>query len=493
MLLTCTAFAAWHTVHWPLVGDASLMHYVAFLIDHGLKPYRDIADINMPGAWLTDYVVIHALGGGPLAWRVFDLLLAGVALASMTAIAGPASRLAGIAAGATFTLVHLQDGLYEAGQRDLVIAVLVLAAYAALFRATRNGSSAWMFTFGLTAGLAATIKPTFFLLGPILLLLLIVLSEKNVRRSLVPIGLLGWLTPLVGVALLLWRMRSLPAFITTTRSMLLYHSALARRPLGYLLLHSVSPLMPLLVLWVYILSRSLRRWLNWEGAALGVGLMTGLTSYIVQAKGYSYQRYPLIAILLLVIVIDYSRGVHGRGFYRAAGVLGFAYITLYIAPVSAMKVRSFDWRNQQFGTLLEHDLEALGGRALSQHIQCIDTIEGCYDALYNLRLVSSTGYLYDEFIFGNPNNRIIATTQSGFWRALQASPPRVIVVTDRLFPLGPDDYKKLQMWPLLKTFLSTNYEICAEGNPARPVRWWSRVEAPNSFRLYCLAHSSRKK
>ena len=80
ILLACFAFFVVTTWQWPLVGDASLMHYVACLMDHGMRPYRDVAEINLPGAFLVDWAVMHTLGGGSLAWRVFDLglVVAGV-------------------------------------------------------------------------------------------------------------------------------------------------------------------------------------------------------------------------------------------------------------------------------------------------------------------------------------------------------------------------------------------------------------------------------
>lgn len=65
------------------------MHYVAFLVDHGKAPYRDIAEMNMPGAPMVDYLVIHILGPGSLAWRLFDLGLIGSAILAMVAIARP--------------------------------------------------------------------------------------------------------------------------------------------------------------------------------------------------------------------------------------------------------------------------------------------------------------------------------------------------------------------------------------------------------------------
>ena len=49
--------------HWSLVHDAALMHYVTFLMDHGKAPYRDIIDMNMPGTYMIEWLVMHAIGG----------------------------------------------------------------------------------------------------------------------------------------------------------------------------------------------------------------------------------------------------------------------------------------------------------------------------------------------------------------------------------------------------------------------------------------------
>ena len=72
--------------HWPLVGDASLIHYICFMMDHGFRPYRDLGDMNMPGSFLVEWSVMHTLGEGPVAWRIFDLLLLVVAAAATGSI-----------------------------------------------------------------------------------------------------------------------------------------------------------------------------------------------------------------------------------------------------------------------------------------------------------------------------------------------------------------------------------------------------------------------
>jgi hypothetical protein len=87
-----TWLAAWLAVlvaatwRWPLVGDAPLFHYILLLGAHGMVPYRDIADLNLPGTYAVEWLVMHTLGPGPLAWRLWDfslLLCVGLGMAGM--------------------------------------------------------------------------------------------------------------------------------------------------------------------------------------------------------------------------------------------------------------------------------------------------------------------------------------------------------------------------------------------------------------------------
>ena len=73
---------------WPLVGDASLIHYIAFLIERGWAPYRDLGDMNMPGSYLIEMAAMRVFGLGDLAWRIFDFTLMAAASAAFFVIAG---------------------------------------------------------------------------------------------------------------------------------------------------------------------------------------------------------------------------------------------------------------------------------------------------------------------------------------------------------------------------------------------------------------------
>ena len=147
--------------HWPLLDDGPIMHYVNFLMAHGLRPYSDITDNNLPGAYLTEGWAMRLFGGGDLAWRVYDIALLGVLTAAMTIIARPYDWFAGVLGGGLFLVVHAAEGPRYAGEREEVIAVALMVGYAALFEAVRRYKPPLALLFGLTAGLAASIKPTF--------------------------------------------------------------------------------------------------------------------------------------------------------------------------------------------------------------------------------------------------------------------------------------------------------------------------------------------
>ncbi len=159
LLISALLSLVW-TIHWPLVGDAALIHYIVFLTEHGMAPYRVLGDMNMPGSFLVESAAMHLFGPGALAWRMFDFTLLAVAAGSFFLITGSCRRLAGLFAASLFALVHARDGLAEGGQRDLTMAVALLAATALLLHAIRRNTLWPAAAFGLLSGLALTIKPT---------------------------------------------------------------------------------------------------------------------------------------------------------------------------------------------------------------------------------------------------------------------------------------------------------------------------------------------
>ena len=474
------------TRKWPIVGDASLIHYICFLMDHGMAPYRDLGDMNMPGAYILEWTVMHSLGGGDAAWRVYDFTLMVIATISFLAISSPQSRFAGWFAAAIFILVHGRDGLGQSGQRDFSMAIWLLVSTAFLFQAVRRNSS-WIFLlFGIFAGIAATIKPTVLPFGAVLLTLALITLRKREQS----IGRHFWIAT-AGFALgpiiafvFLFKQHALAAFVRGFSGIVPYYASLGHRPIGFLLLHSVSPLLSLVILWLVLLAVA-RLPLRWERVALFCGAGFGLLSYLIQARGYPYYRYPLLVFLLPLMAMDFDSALRTERnrLVQGLGFLGFAVGCFVIAPTSLALISRYE-THTDFITSLERDLNALGGPGLSTHVQCIDSISGCGSTLYKMRLVQSTGVLSDFLLFGSEDTPVVRETREKFFQALTHRPPKVIIISSWLHIDGPDDYKKLSRWPWLTNYLAANYSLQTDWRPSRPDHWWSRPQWPNGYRIY---------
>jgi hypothetical protein len=61
----------WRSLDWPLVGDATIFHFIAGQFQMGA-----IFDINMPLIYFVHAAVIAIGGMGDGAWRAFDLTAA---------------------------------------------------------------------------------------------------------------------------------------------------------------------------------------------------------------------------------------------------------------------------------------------------------------------------------------------------------------------------------------------------------------------------------
>jgi hypothetical protein len=502
-----TLFFLITTWHWPLVGDASLIDYAVFLTQHGFAPYRDISDINMPGAYLTDWLALHLFGAGALGLRIFDLVLIAAAGLAMQSIAGKGQRILGWMAAAILLLLHGRDGVAQAGQRDLVMAVLLLGAYACLYRVVRRESASglasnplWLgaaaFLASFLASWSATIKPTVVPFLPVLAIFAGFLLRRSPHRlRLAAFGLAGFALPFLIVLMYLWRWHSLGALYLTLTGVVRMHAGLDHRPLGYLLVHSLSPIPAIAVLWLAI--TWLQNWKQWERVGFALALAFGLFTYIVQAKGYQYHRYPLLAFLLLIMAIDFARTLRSSGWPKWIAALAIALLLLDVVPVSAIESSRYDWRNQEFITLLESDLHGLAsnsgssssGSGLSGQVQCLDTTAGCINTLYRMRLVQSTGLLYDCYLM--LPNQIPATLalRAKYLALWEQHPPRVFIVSNQLCLDRPPSFDKLHNWPAFDHFLAQNYALQAERTPPHRVKWWSRWQDPASYRLYVRNHT----
>ncbi len=512
---------------WPLVNDAALMHYIVFLLQHGMAPYREIGDINLPGAYVPEWFALTVAPALDLSmahmWRVMDIAAMLLCAGAMTSIAGRRRWFAGVFAGVLFALYHGRDGIGQAGQRDLWMTLLLLWGMAFLLRAMRSESfqqgCLWCTGFGLAVGAASTIKP--FAL-PFLLCALPMLLRERSRRGWMLVGgvAAGFFLPAASVLAFLLHWHALAAMTWVLRVDLPYHAALGDRTwlqvLGVSTIRSTTRLGALLLLTALLAggwreslwaltrraSRPSVRAAAWaaqpERLLLLVGCLMGLVSFLIQRKGYSYQRYPSVAFLLLLAALEFTAAVRSsRRLLWVPGTAGFVLGLLLVATTYLREATRAAWP-VEVTQAIEHSLVAAAGpggvRTLNRDVQCVDVISGCTDALLHLGLVQATGSIYDEYLFpqepepwgveypgpepGAPLPRAVAAGQARFEAALLAHAPRVIVVTAWLFPEGPGKYRKLLSWPWFNDWLAAHYTLAEQQSFARS------ENGPEGFRVY---------
>jgi hypothetical protein len=513
VLIVCSAVFVWMTRDWPMVGDAALIRYIVFLIQHGWTPYRDFLDINMPGAYLATAFGMHLAGSADVSWRIFDLGLVGLAGVGYFVIARPYSRFAALFAAAMLLLVHGQDGVQQAGQRDLVIAVLLVLAVAFLLEAVRQERWAYLVPFGLAVGLSATIKPTAGPLGVVLLAMAAIYragwwhagwwrndADATCTREApatetagaplarfltwTAIGIGAMTAPVAGMLMWLERKHALGAWLMTQRVLLPSYAMQERRPLAFTLSHSISPLLPLVLLWLCCVVLRGPAWPHFERLLIATGAALNLLALLAQGKALPYQRYPMLAFLLPLIALDLMTAWRRRRAVRYVAWAGVCCGCLVLAPLALMKVHRFVARPQEFDAMLAADLRNLHAGNLSGRVQCLDTIEDCLPTLYTLRLLPATGMLGDVNLFGPSGQTVVETSRRQFLHDVETNPPLVFIVVSGFFLDGTSGYRKLDAWPEFEQWLTAHYRLEVERMPPHLVRWWSRPQPPAGYRLY---------
>ena len=349
------------THRWPLIWDAQVFHYGNFLIAHGFSPYREIIDMNMPGTYLIDGWVIKVFGAGDLAWRIFDFTLLGVLCLAMMAVALPYDWLAGLFAGVMFALIHASEGPQNAGQREEVITVLIVVAYAFLFEARRRRYPWMMIFFGLSLGMASSIKPTQVPLGACLL----GLAWWDLKRrgdtfaAYLWWSLLGASVAAATVATFLLRYDAASAWMDNSKRLIPYYAGMERINF-HLLLRFSLPIAAYVLLPFAVAVVSWGRFRsNWEYWAISVGAAFGAFSYLVQGKAYAYHRYTFVAFILLWIALELTQGMRKTGWVKAVAIAGMSVGSLALVPIYTWLVLQVQPLNM-FTPALERDLSRIG-------------------------------------------------------------------------------------------------------------------------------------
>ena len=460
VLLAAVVYYIAFSARWPVLRDASVMHYVNLLIDHGLRPYREISDNNMPGAYLADRFGVLLFGGGDFAWRLYDWFLLATITASMVLIAKPYDWVAGLYGGLMFALLHGSEGPDFPVEREEVVTALLLAAFALLCFAVRRRTPSFLVFCGFLTGMAGSIKPTLAICGPLLLLALGVRLRTEGKRV--------WLYLLYGTAgiaaaglLVLAYLRRYDAvqpllFLLT--KVLPGYVSLNHKSLGDLL-RTMMPLnlMPLAAA-ALVLAIAMRRW-DWERSLLVLGMLLGAASYLAQRKGSIYHRYPFVAFLLLLIGMELMLALRQRGWPRLLGALALLLTLCVSVPHYLKELRASPPNSTMAMALaMAGDLRRLHGADLQRNVECLDLTYGCFSALYREGIVENNGFTGDLALFSPHRSAAETFYRDSFWRMTQDHPPAVFVVTNEWFPQELN-FAKLDTWPQFRAYLQANYTL----------------------------------
>jgi hypothetical protein len=458
------------TIHWAVITDSAVMHYIVFMTSRGLRPYVDIADMNMPGTYLAERWGMAVFGWGDLSWRIYEYFLMAIMTVSGMVIGGTRRWLAGIFAGMFFIIMHGADGPFVSMERDELMTVLLVAATAMLCLAVRRRSAILMLPFGLLAGLAISIKPTVLPLDLALLSIAFVVVRQRGGRAAAYIGwaLLGNAAVAALVVGFLWHYQAFGAFLFVLKKVLPAYTQSAPHDPG----HLVSNLFPvglLRVLPFAVIAAVLRRQrMGWEQWALLCGAAIGAVSYFLQGKGYVYHRYTFVEFILLWVGFELADAMRREDFWsRATGAAGVAVLLLLVLPhyVRVMHrdaqaghtVGNAGLPNSELTTDLDRDLVQLGGSELQGKVICLDVVTSCLNGLFRLRLVENVPFTGDLLLFApteTPTVKYYRDLMMGFQ---QKNPGDVVVLGNEWFLGEKPSFRKIDTWPEYKAYLKANY------------------------------------
>ena len=457
------AFYVRSSIHWIVMWDGAVMHYIRFLITRGFRPYVDITDMNLPGCYLAEGWAMSVFGWGDLSWRLYEYFLTAALAAGGMIVGGRDRWVAGIYAALLFTLMHGAEGPMMAVERDEVMTVLLVVGMAFFFLAMRRQQPSLLFFFGVLSALAASLKPGAVLLDASLLLLALFTARRRgegMGRYLVW-ALAGNLLILAVMVGFILRYHAFGNLIFIARNVMPYYVHEKNWGPLYLVRNLLSPLLLPVVGLALISAVVQQRTMDWQRAALLLSVFSGFLSYWVQRKGYLYHRYMFTVMLVLWAGWELSGSAFARRrLPRVLESAAFLYIFLWAAPKFAHRMYMYPLVTpppQNLALGLEQDLRQLGGASLQRQVQCFDLVNGCLNALYRLRIAQSTGTTGDLLLFSPTPSPAVSYYRAWFTAHESEHIPEVIVLGNEYYHQAQTSFDKVNTWPEYAEYLRRNY------------------------------------
>ena len=352
----------------PPAPDQFHHAYLGWRWVEGDIPYRDFIDMNWPGIPALNAVATWIFGVHLWTWRAADFALFAVSAAFLSDLVRRASgRDAGILGLALSPLIYAGMDAWIAGQHDMSAAQFLVAALWFHVVAYQRQACAWQLGAGFFVAAAMLCKPTvgvIALLFPLQALLLrtsarivlahtAVLSISIVSTLLVAMGAIIALgTPLPDLVDAIYTYNAATQFAsdaagTKTGGVTVAHPAqapiarmldsIAHEKARWWLVMTILSL-PALVSWLRPGSRSI------ASSALPMLGLTGMLSFLIQAKGFGYHLSPvapaLIGSLAASIALIATR-ISRPGAAPGRKVAGKTYLVIAALWIASRLVSAF--------------------------------------------------------------------------------------------------------------------------------------------------------
>jgi len=446
---------------WPLIQDAPVMHYIAWRIGEGDVPYRDLYDINQPGVYVLHLTLLRTLGAGDGAWRAFDIAWLTVTAGALALLAKPWGGVSAAGAALGFAAYHLAGGAWQAGQRDYLMCLFLVAGALGVVRwLEQRGGAVSLAGAGLALGAAIALKPYAVIFAGALGAVVIGAALRRgdaigaIRSfaayvaggSAVPVALGAWLALAGGLRAWFDVIfgYALPVYGHLGRSApWLGHRWLGWIPLG---LAAVGALTVALT----------TRRADARHVVGAIGIVYGVLNYVGQAKGSEYHLYPLATFVVLLAFAALKPALTAGRMWLNVAFTAVLAVSLVLLTTKGLEASdpAWMWDKERRVRVLVDDLSR--GLAPGDTIQVLDIADGGLQALLRLHVRQPTRFLYDVFFFHEPERPVVRAIRAEFVAALEASPPRYIVLM-RGWPSG--DYDRIRYFPALADLLARRYDI----------------------------------
>jgi len=442
-LAIATGWLLWRSLDWPLVGDATIFHFIAVQFQMGAVPYRDIFDINMPLIYYIHAAVVAIGGMSDVAWRAFDLTAALLMSGLILMLVWPAGRAAAILAVLIVLVTHFLLGPYSAGQRDFLMAIPALAAALTSAKAAEDQEHGrfYMMLVGAFAMAAASIKPSGMLL---LLLPVFARVERDWREPLWAIIGAAGVGILVFGPLAAWG--GLEPFIATMQGVMPRYASLGTR--------TVPEISEDVVVWLApTVGLALAAVLNIPApkpprvrVMIGLSLF-GLIHLLVQRKGWFYHVYPL------------GIGLACWGAWSLASLPPWRAVVCLLVTVTApvwlaqeeALIRTRMYRVLHSASAMQAALEDRLPRGA--RVQVLDSDYGAFLAMARAGMRQATPHIqWFSLVFAE------VSVRHEFLAALEDNPPAAILLTNSQWP-QPHGFDAADRWPKFAALLASRYVL----------------------------------